>query len=111
MRIMKSRATEINRCEFCNLNLNAGQQIIMENESCYFLQLDELQKVKVHIDNSHKPDGYNIGWNVYETGGQHINHAHMHVMPRYHDEKLAYKGIRSHLKDKSNRRSQNDPIG
>lgn len=144
---MKSRGTKMNDCEFCDLNINAGQKIIMENESCYFLQLDELQKkegtlegagviipknhrgtvfdltdqewtdtyhllrkVKVHIDNKHKPDGYNIGWNVYETGGQHIGHTHMHIMPRYQDEKLAGKGVRSHLKDKSNGRTQNDQI-
>ena len=29
-----------------------------------------LKQVKVQIDNQYKPDGYNVGWNVGEVGGQ-----------------------------------------
>ena len=31
---------------------------------------DLLKEVKVYIDNKYKPQGYNIGWNVNEVGGQ-----------------------------------------
>jgi diadenosine tetraphosphate (Ap4A) HIT family hydrolase len=29
------------------------------------------------------PDGYNIGFNVGEAGGQTVMHCHCHVIPRY----------------------------
>ena len=30
-----------------------------------------------------QPDGFNIGVNVGAAGGQTVNHAHVHVIPRY----------------------------
>ncbi|HTE22587.1 MAG TPA: HIT domain-containing protein [Candidatus Limnocylindria bacterium] len=52
----------------------------------------------------HDPDGYNLGWNIYPTGGQNVDHAHLHLIPRYKDEPLATKGIRYAFKQSSNRR-------
>ena len=40
-------------------------------------------KVKEYLDNLYHPDGYNVGFNVDEAGGQSVWHAHMHVLPRY----------------------------
>jgi diadenosine tetraphosphate (Ap4A) HIT family hydrolase len=51
-----------------------------------------------------QPDGYSIGWNVGEVGGQSIPHAHLHVIGRFADEPLAGQGIRHALKQESNRR-------
>jgi diadenosine tetraphosphate (Ap4A) HIT family hydrolase len=31
----------------------------------------------------YKPDGFNIGVNVLRAAGQTIDHAHVHVIPRY----------------------------
>lgn len=127
-------------CELCNLNWNENQDIIFENETCYFIQLKSAQdsgkvlsgagliipkahkstvfelsndewndtynmltKVKAHIDDHYRPDGYNVGWNVESVGGQHIFHAHLHVLPRYKGETLAGQGIRSHIKSEDNR--------
>jgi diadenosine tetraphosphate (Ap4A) HIT family hydrolase len=64
-----------------------------------------LQEVKVYLDNKHKPEGYNIGWNVGKVGGQEIFHAHLHVIPRFKDEPLSGKGIRYWLKQPQNKRS------
>lgn len=64
-----------------------------------------LQQVKEYIDHNHKPQGYNIGWNCGEVGGQHIFHAHLHVIPRYVDEPLAGKGIRYIFKSIENIRT------
>ena len=61
-----------------------------------------LHKVKEYIDKTYKPDGYNIGWNVGEAGGQSVAHAHLHILPRYNDEPFAGKGIRSWLKKPEN---------
>ena len=50
--------------------------------------------------------GYNIGWNVGDVAGQHVMHAHLHVMGRFSDEPLAGKGIRYNLKQPNNTRSK-----
>ena len=42
-----------------------------------------LSVVKKWMDYRDGPDGYNIGWNCYRTGGQEVFHAHMHVIPRF----------------------------
>lgn len=51
-----------------------------------------------------RPDGFSIGWNVHEAGGQSVPHAHLHVIARFADEPLAGHGIRHALKQPSNRR-------
>lgn len=67
-----------------------------------------LKEVKELLDDQYQPDGYTIGWNSGETGGQHIFHAHMHVIPRFADEPYAGRGIRSWLKDEENIRPSLD---
>jgi len=42
-----------------------------------------LHEVKKLIDEKYKPDGYNVGINVGEYGGQTIMHLHVHLIPRY----------------------------
>ncbi len=65
-----------------------------------------LPKFKELIDTKEKPQGYNIGWNIYETGGQNVAHAHMHILARYDNEPLAGKGIRYAFKQSTNQRAQ-----
>jgi histidine triad (HIT) family protein len=62
-----------------------------------------LSVVKKWMDDSFAPDGYNIGWNCGTTGGQEVFHAHMHVIPRFRQEPLAGKGIRTLLKSDANK--------
>lgn len=38
-----------------------------------------LQKVNATL----KPDGFNVGWNQEEAGGQAVPHLHMHILPRF----------------------------
>jgi diadenosine tetraphosphate (Ap4A) HIT family hydrolase len=38
---------------------------------------------KIIEETSPTPDGYNIGFNVGEAGGQTVMHCHCHVIPRY----------------------------
>jgi diadenosine tetraphosphate (Ap4A) HIT family hydrolase len=63
-----------------------------------------LHEVKIFLDMKYKPEGYNIGWNVGNVGGQDIPHAHLHVIPRYKDEPMAGKGMRYWLKQPQNKR-------
>ncbi len=58
--------------------------------------------VKRWMDARFQPAGYNIGWNCGAVAGQEVFHAHMHVMPRFSQEPLAGKGIRSWLKSDEN---------
>jgi diadenosine tetraphosphate (Ap4A) HIT family hydrolase len=63
-----------------------------------------LHQVRTLIDQQYAPDGYNLGWNCGQVGGQEIFHAHLHVIPRFEDEPLAGKGIRYWLKQAINKR-------
>lgn len=129
------------KCVFCNPYSEPKQKVVLSNEHCLFLQLDQLkikagllegaglivpknhretafdltqdewaatysllQEVKKYLDKEHEPQGYNLGWNCGEVGGQHIFHAHFHIIPRFKDEPLAGKGIRHMFKSKENLR-------
>lgn len=60
-------------------------------------------KCKELLDNKYKPDGYNIGFNCGEAGGQTIFHCHMHIIPRYKgDIENPRGGVRKILVDNSN---------
>jgi len=45
-----------------------------------------MNDVKEIIDEELSPDGYNVGVNVGEWGGQTIMHLHMHLIPRYNGD-------------------------
>lgn len=42
-----------------------------------------LPAAKALVEETHTPDGYNIGVNVGEAGGQSVWHVHVHLIPRY----------------------------
>jgi len=44
---------------------------------------DMITKAKTLIEQSHSPDGYNIGMNCGAVAGQTVFHFHCHVIPRY----------------------------
>lgn len=59
-------------------------------ESYFDLTFEEIEAmhrmqkaIKPMLDERFKPDGYNIGINVGEAGGQSVFHVHMHIIPRY----------------------------
>ena len=45
--------------------------------------LDLVDQVRRQLDESHRPDGYNIGVNVGAAAGGTVPHLHVHVIPRY----------------------------
>ncbi|WP_394650406.1 HIT family protein [uncultured Deinococcus sp.] len=57
-----------------------------------------LAEVRALLDETVRPDGYTVGWNVYPAGGQHIPHVHLHVIPRWKTEASAGAGLRYFLK-------------
>ncbi|MCB0976125.1 MAG: DEAD/DEAH box helicase family protein [Acidimicrobiales bacterium] len=44
---------------------------------------DLVEEIKLALDESHSPDGYNVGFNAGDAAGQTVGHAHVHVIPRY----------------------------
>jgi diadenosine tetraphosphate (Ap4A) HIT family hydrolase len=67
---------------------------------------DLVRRAKALLDKVYAPNGYNLGWNVEQVGGQEIFHAHLHIIPRFADEPFAGKGIRYWLKQPTNQRSR-----
>ena len=60
-----------------------------------------LAKAKALLDGSHQPSGYNIGINVGPAAGQTVNHAHVHLIPRYPgDVQHPEGGVRGVIPDK-----------
>ncbi|MCK4492501.1 MAG: HIT family protein [Methylococcales bacterium] len=58
-------------------------------------QLDLLKTLtwaKKQLDLEFNPDGYNIGINEGEMGGQTVMHLHIHLIPRYQGDKEDPRG-------------------
>lgn len=93
-------------------NLHHGYMVIPFRHVCSPTELSveewaAIQPLMLHAKSMldpFQPDGFNLGWNVGEAGGQHVPHVHMHVLARFADEPLAGKGIRAWLKGDENRR-------
>ena len=101
---------QTNNCQFCNKSefilenkhwiciydnypVSNGHTLIIPKRhfNDYFLSTEVerssfdniLFGVKDYLDKKYSPDGYNVGFNVNEEGGQSIFHCHIHVIPRY----------------------------
>ena len=62
-----------------------------------FILLREIKKILLE---KYKPDGFNIGINNGTDAGQTIDHAHIHIIPRYKgDLKDPRGGVRNILPD------------
>lgn len=48
----------------------------------YYLVREVVAKLKHTL----KPDGFNIGANMHEAGGQAVEHLHIHVIPRWQND-------------------------
>lgn len=51
-----------------------------EEKTAIWALVDDMKSI---LDAEFKPDGYNVGVNIGEAGGQSIPHLHIHVIPRY----------------------------
>jgi superfamily II DNA or RNA helicase/HKD family nuclease/diadenosine tetraphosphate (Ap4A) HIT family hydrolase len=65
--------------------------------------LDLAEEVKGLLDEHLAPDGWNLGVNVGEAGGQTVSHLHLHLIPRYAgDVPDPRGGIRHAIPDRGN---------
>ena len=54
-----------------------------------------VNEVKKLITKKYKPDGFNVGFNIHQAGGQKVKHTHIHLIPRYQGDHRSQKhGIR-----------------
>ena len=51
-----------------------------EEQSAVLSLLNQAQRL---VQTQHAPDGYNIGVNIGNAGGQSRMHVHVHLIPRY----------------------------
>jgi diadenosine tetraphosphate (Ap4A) HIT family hydrolase len=56
-----------------------------------------IDEVKRALDATHRPDGYNVGFNAGESAGQTVFHLHLHVIPRYHGDVTDPRGGIRHV--------------
>ncbi|MFZ5476841.1 MAG: HIT family protein [Myxococcota bacterium] len=70
-----------------------------EEQAAVMALVDE---VKRQLDESHRPDGYNVGFNAGDAAGQTVPHLHVHVIPRYRGDRADPRGgVRWVLPDKA----------
>jgi diadenosine tetraphosphate (Ap4A) HIT family hydrolase len=58
---------------------NYFELTVKEQTACWIM----INKIKEELQNKFNPDGFNIGININESGGQTISHVHIHIIPRY----------------------------
>ncbi len=59
--------------------------------------------VKRMLEEEYHPDGWNLGCNCMEAGGQTIRHFHLHLIPRYNgDVDNPRGGVRGVIPSKQN---------
>jgi diadenosine tetraphosphate (Ap4A) HIT family hydrolase len=51
-----------------------------------------LKEVRARLDSERHPDGYNVGINDGTAAGQTVMHLHVHLIPRYHGDRLDPRG-------------------
>jgi len=44
---------------------------------------ETVERVRARIEQAHRPQGFNVGWNDGRAAGQTVFHLHLHVIPRY----------------------------
>ena len=82
--------------------VSPGHLLIIPNRhvASWFELTDEEQRavmelanlVKIRLDETLKPDGYNIGINCGEAAGQTVMHVHCHLIPRYKGDRKDPRG-------------------
>ena len=84
---------ELAKAFYDNFPVNEGHMLVVPKRhiATYFEAYPEelaaindlIFQVKYLLDFKYSPDGYNVGINVGEAGGQTVPHFHVHVIPRY----------------------------
>lgn len=63
-----------------------------KEQSACWLMANKIQQI---LTAEFQPDGFNVGMNINRAAGQMMNHATIHIIPRYHGDTSGKGGIRS----------------
>jgi histidine triad (HIT) family protein len=63
-----------------------GETIFDFNEEILKVMLPAVQRAAEILEKILQPDGFNIGWNHGEAGGQEVPHLHVHIIPRWYGD-------------------------
>ena len=58
-----------------------------------------VKKVAAHLKNALPCDGFNILQNNGEAAGQTVMHIHVHIVPRYGKEKIAFESHKGDMEE------------
>jgi diadenosine tetraphosphate (Ap4A) HIT family hydrolase len=68
-------------------------ELPFKEQSACWLMANKVQQI---LTKEFEPDGFNVGMNINKAAGQAMNHATIHVIPRYHGDTHSRKsGMRS----------------
>ncbi len=84
---------------FVTLNLypyNPGHLMIVPERHCVHLnELSDDEALEIHrlqlltlrvLEETYRPDGFNLGYNIGPSSGASIDHLHLQIVPRYPTE-------------------------
>ena len=57
--------------------------------------LDCIKKTAIFLIEKYRAEGFNVANNNFEAGGQTVNHAHFHILPRKKGDNFSLKKILS----------------
>lgn len=63
-----------------------AETIFEFNDELAKFMFPAVKKVMEHIDTVLQPEGYTVGWNHKEAGGQAVPHLHIHIIPRWKND-------------------------
>lgn len=63
-----------------------AETIFDMNEELFKEMAPAIQKTAEILQHKLNPDGFSIGWNHGEAGGQVVPHLHVHIMPRWKND-------------------------
>jgi diadenosine tetraphosphate (Ap4A) HIT family hydrolase len=58
-------------------------ELPLKEQSACWLMANKVQKI---LTTEFQPDGFNVGMNINKAAGQAMNHATIHIIPRYHGD-------------------------
>ncbi|HAT03872.1 MAG TPA: HIT family protein [Candidatus Magasanikbacteria bacterium] len=63
-----------------------AEHLLELNDELLGFLLFGVKRAQERIDHILQPDGYNVGWNHGEVGGQVVPHLHIHIFPRWRND-------------------------
>lgn len=71
-------------------------ELPFSEQSACWLMVNQVQAI---LTKEFKPDGFNVGMNINQAGGQKMKHTNIHIIPRYLGDTTHHKsGMRSVIK-------------